>query len=160
MLAGVCILCAALAAVLLVWPELRSISQTVSGEETSVAGVGGMLGEVGRVVADREGEIWVEVRGERWKATAAVPLVQGDRIRVLSVNDLQLAVEPASHEAAPAPAVSGWASSRIAGLALWALASALAPIAIAASPLWIWLGVPLGSITLLVVLSGAGSLDL
>ncbi len=159
MLAGVCILCAILAAVLLVWPELRSIARVVSGEETSVAGVAGMIGEIGRVVSDRDGEIWVEVRGERWKADAPGPLALGDRIRVQAVNDLQLAVEPATREAAPTPPVARWAASRTVGLVLWALASVLAPIAIPASPYLIWIGVPVGSMSLLVALGVVTDLD-
>ena len=154
MLAFVCIACALAAAPLLVWPELRRAIQQTSGEETSIAGAAGMRGAVGPVVAVRDGEAWVEVRGERWKVAGDTTLAVGDRVRVLAVENLELRIAPADEPAAPPEPAALFPPSRLAGLALWALAAALAPTALAVPASTVALGVPIAAFAILAIPGG------
>ncbi|MCS6946371.1 MAG: hypothetical protein NZM12_02000, partial [Steroidobacteraceae bacterium] len=59
-----------------------------------VAGREDMVGSTGVVsVADAE-EIWVHIKGERWRARSSAPLQRGQNVRVVGVSDLILDVEP------------------------------------------------------------------
>ncbi len=53
-----------------------------------------LAGSSGEVVDDFTGEGWVQTRGELWRATSAVPLVKGARVRVKAAKGLVLEVEP------------------------------------------------------------------
>jgi len=57
-------------------------------------GSAGMLGQPGVALASfgADGEGWVEVQGERWRATGAAAIAPGDRIRVEGVEGLTLRV--------------------------------------------------------------------
>ncbi|MCX5739754.1 MAG: nodulation protein NfeD [Proteobacteria bacterium] len=62
------------------------------------AGVGEMIGMVGRVVSALQPEGSVFVRGEHWKARADEPLVVGDRVEIVAVDGLRLRVRRAPPE--------------------------------------------------------------
>jgi membrane-bound serine protease (ClpP class) len=53
-----------------------------------------LAGSAGEVVDDFAGEGWVRTRGELWRATSAVPLAKGARVRVTGTKGLMLEVEP------------------------------------------------------------------
>ncbi|GIX22250.1 MAG: hypothetical protein KatS3mg121_1033 [Gammaproteobacteria bacterium] len=55
---------------------------------------------------DFEGEGYVRVRGELWKARSASPVRRGQRLRVTRVDGLRLEVEPLADGAAPDPSFS------------------------------------------------------
>ncbi len=62
------------------------------------AGVGEMIGMVGRVESALQPEGSVFVRGEHWKARADEPLVAGDRVEIVAVDGLRLRVRRAPPE--------------------------------------------------------------
>jgi membrane-bound serine protease (ClpP class) len=62
-------------------------ARVVSGREN-------MLGAVGRVTAQAQGQYWALVHGERWQVRAAVPLAVGQSVRVTGISGLVLEVEP------------------------------------------------------------------
>ena len=62
------------------------------------AGVGEMIGMIGRVDSALQPEGNVFVRGEHWKARADEPLVAGDRVEVVAVEGLRLRVRRAPPE--------------------------------------------------------------
>ncbi len=62
------------------------------------AGVGEMIGMVGRVVSALQPEGTVFVRGENWKARSDEPLVAGDRVEILAIEGLRLRVRRAPPE--------------------------------------------------------------
>jgi len=53
-----------------------------------------MIGSTGEAMQDFEGEGWVRMRGESWRARSAVPLARGARVRVVSADGLTLDVVP------------------------------------------------------------------
>ncbi|MBI3319591.1 MAG: nodulation protein NfeD, partial [Candidatus Omnitrophica bacterium] len=53
----------------------------------------GMVGELGVASTDLNPEGQVFVHGELWRAVSAVPIRQNERVRVVSMNGLQLTVE-------------------------------------------------------------------
>ena len=59
-----------------------------------VSGVEDLLGARGEVLSDFEGEGYVRVRGESWRALAAGPLAAGRKVRVTGIDGLTLKVEP------------------------------------------------------------------
>ena len=63
-----------------------------------VAGVGEMIGMVGRVESALQPEGSVFVRGEHWKARADEPIVAGDRVEIIAVEGLRLRVRRAPPE--------------------------------------------------------------
>jgi membrane-bound serine protease (ClpP class) len=63
-----------------------------------VAGVGEMIGMVGRVVSALQPDGTVFVRGEHWKARADEPLTAGDRVEIVAVDGLRLRVRRAPPE--------------------------------------------------------------
>ena len=61
----------------------------VSGQEELVGGPG-------EVLADFTGEGWATVHGETWRVRSALPLTQGQQVRVTRIEGLTLDVEPQS----------------------------------------------------------------
>ncbi len=59
-----------------------------------LAGREEMIGSFAEAMNDFEGEGWVRMRGESWRATSAVPLTRGTRVRVVRSEGLKLEVEP------------------------------------------------------------------
>ena len=57
-------------------------------------GAGGLIGEIGVVKKDLNPDGKVFVHGELWNATSKVPIEDGSRVRVVSVANLILGVEP------------------------------------------------------------------
>lgn len=152
MLDTACVALAIVAALLLAWPELASIFSRVRGTMT---GPEGMVGERGVFESDGDGEGWAVVRGERWRVASSESseLRSGQPIEVTRVEGLRLAVRPAgpsSGRSGPRP----WLSrTRLGGLACWGVAAMLATVT-GPSFLLIVLGVPAGSLLLLVGLAG------
>ncbi|MDF2445201.1 MAG: serine protease [Moraxellaceae bacterium] len=61
---------------------------------TPVQVLAGLAHDSAEALEDFSDEGWIEVRGERWRASSAVPIRRGQRLRIVSVQGLQLAVEP------------------------------------------------------------------
>ena len=81
--------CAAVLLVLVVWLVFRSRrSRQVTGDEAMRADVAELLEPVGE-----NGETWVLVRGERWRARCETALPTGARVRVIGREGLLLRVE-------------------------------------------------------------------
>lgn len=59
-----------------------------------VTGRENMLGKKGHCVSDEEGETWVYVNSETWKARASIPLSLGETVKVIGVKGLVLEVQP------------------------------------------------------------------
>lgn len=59
-----------------------------------VAGASSLVGEIGLVVGDDDGEHWVRVRGEHWHGRCAQRLAPGQRVRITGVEGLSLYVHP------------------------------------------------------------------
>jgi membrane-bound serine protease (ClpP class) len=59
----------------------------VSGRET-------LVGTVGEVLGDFEGEGWARVQGETWRVKSAAPVKAGERVTVRALDGLILEVEP------------------------------------------------------------------
>jgi membrane-bound serine protease (ClpP class) len=53
-----------------------------------------MLGAIGEVLADFDGEGWARVQGETWRVRSATPLKTGQSVSVTSIDGLVLQVEP------------------------------------------------------------------
>jgi membrane-bound serine protease (ClpP class) len=67
----------------------------LSRKTKSVAGMDGMIGEVGVAlsdIADRETEGKVQVHGEIWQAQSSEPVRTGEKVRVLAVEGLKVTV--------------------------------------------------------------------
>ena len=60
-----------------------------------VAGAEEMVGAIGKAMADfdEQGRGWIMVHSETWKAKSAKPVHQGQQVRVLAINGLELDVE-------------------------------------------------------------------
>jgi len=68
-----------------------------SARRPVVSGREEMPGAAGTVIAPAaDGDWWVMVHGERWRARSRVPLAPGDRVRVDRLDGLTLDVSPAS----------------------------------------------------------------
>jgi len=75
--------------VVVIGMALRARKQpVVSGREE-------MLGALGEVVEQRDGEFWARVHSELWRVTSAAPLRLNQRVRVVGIDGLNLTVEPA-----------------------------------------------------------------
>jgi membrane-bound serine protease (ClpP class) len=61
-----------------------------------VSGREEMLGATGEVMDDTGGGVYARIHGEMWQVRADVPLRRGQRVRVVSMDGLVLAVEPAA----------------------------------------------------------------
>ena len=59
-----------------------------------VSGAEGMVGAVVKVKQWNTKEGWVAVNGELWRADCEIPLQQGDKAIIRSVQGLTLKVEP------------------------------------------------------------------
>lgn len=57
-----------------------------------VTGNEAMLNEVGTVTGTANGLVYAQIRGEQWRVVSDVPLVTGDRVRVVAVQGLILKV--------------------------------------------------------------------
>jgi len=53
-----------------------------------------MIGSTAEALNDFEGEGWVRMHGESWRATSPVPLTRGARVRVVRTDGLKLEVVP------------------------------------------------------------------
>ena len=56
-------------------------------------GAEGMVGEIGEVIESRGANLFVRARSETWHAKSASPLRDGDRVKVVAVEDLTLRVQ-------------------------------------------------------------------
>lgn len=56
-------------------------------------GAEGMVGEIGEVIESRGANLVVRARSEIWHAESAAPLREGDRVKVVAVEDLTLRVQ-------------------------------------------------------------------
>lgn len=63
-----------------------------------VSGLGTLLGGPGEMLADCTGEGWARIHGEIWQVRSALPLTQGQRVRVTGIDGLTLVVEPQATE--------------------------------------------------------------
>ncbi|MCX7149011.1 MAG: nodulation protein NfeD [Rhodocyclales bacterium] len=61
-----------------------------------VSGREQMLGATGEVIADNDGGVLARIHGEVWKVSANAPLGRGQMVRVVGIDGLVLAVEPAA----------------------------------------------------------------
>jgi membrane-bound serine protease (ClpP class) len=59
-----------------------------------VSGREDLIGAHGEVLQVGEGEIWAQVRGERWKVAGRAPLTRGQQVRVIGLRGLTLDVQP------------------------------------------------------------------
>ena len=55
-----------------------------------------MIGSTAEAMNDFDGEGWVRMHGESWRATSTVPLARGARVRVVRTEGLKLEVVPDS----------------------------------------------------------------
>jgi membrane-bound serine protease (ClpP class) len=53
-----------------------------------------LIGAVGQVLADCDGNGWAHIHGETWRIACPQPLAKGARVRVRSMDGLTLGVEP------------------------------------------------------------------
>jgi membrane-bound serine protease (ClpP class) len=60
-----------------------------------------IIGSTAEALNDFEGEGWVRMHGESWRATSAVPLVRGERVRVVRSEGLKLEVVPETVTSSP-----------------------------------------------------------
>ncbi len=65
------------------------VSQPRVGKES-------LLGKIGVVYADFEGEGIIQIGNELWKAKTVQPVKKGERVAILSIRGLLLDVEPVS----------------------------------------------------------------
>jgi membrane-bound serine protease (ClpP class) len=59
-----------------------------------VTGAEEMIGAVGEILDDLEGEGWARVHSEQWRVRSSAPLKRGSRVRVRARHGLVLDVEP------------------------------------------------------------------
>jgi membrane-bound serine protease (ClpP class) len=65
--------------------------QVVSGEQA-------LIGASGEVLSDLSDEGWASIQGEIWRVRSALPLAQGQRVRVKGIDGPTLVVEPQSDQ--------------------------------------------------------------
>jgi membrane-bound serine protease (ClpP class) len=63
-----------------------------------VSGREQMVGENGEVLEETDGSAFARIHGEVWKVRANAPLGRGQLVRVVGIDGLVLAVEPARPE--------------------------------------------------------------
>jgi membrane-bound serine protease (ClpP class) len=63
-----------------------------------VSGGRALIGVYGEVLADQTVEGWASIQGEIWRVRSALPLAQGQRVRVTGIDGLTLVVEPQPDE--------------------------------------------------------------
>jgi membrane-bound serine protease (ClpP class) len=83
------------AAVLVAWTLLLVRLVLRAQRRRAVTGEAGMIDAVAIADTDLDPEGWVRVMGERWKAVADERVTAGDRVRVVEVRGLTLAVRRA-----------------------------------------------------------------
>ena len=156
MLEAFSLLAGALAAWCLLGPEYREVWDFRLRDWTNKSlDADPMASSRGRIVRATEGvshPLWVEIRGELWKAvsTGAEPAV-GSEVEILSFSGLVARVEPARGPVS-SPTVempSRLSGERKLGLALWVICSAIAWPAFG-SALYGLLGVPVAAALALV----------
>jgi membrane-bound serine protease (ClpP class) len=59
-----------------------------------VTGIESMIGNIGRAIDDIAAQGHVFINGERWRASSSTPISTGEKVRVKSVDGLDLVVEP------------------------------------------------------------------
>ena len=80
------------------------VQRALSARAVPVAtGAAGLLGEIGTASTDVNPDGTVFVHGELWNATAARPVQQGDKVRIIRVDGLHLLVDRLSEAGAPPP---------------------------------------------------------
>jgi membrane-bound serine protease (ClpP class) len=70
-----------------------------SRQKAVVTGDSTLVGKTARVLETPGIGLWVELGGERWRATSAQALAPGQQVRVISRRDLTLEVAPMPHRA-------------------------------------------------------------
>ena len=69
------------------WYAIQAMRRPVqTGEE-------GMVGEIAEVIESHGANLFVRARSEIWHAESAAPLREGDRVKVVAVEDLTLRVQ-------------------------------------------------------------------
>lgn len=63
-----------------------------------VSGSEDMIGAQGEVLGDLQAEGWARVQGENWRIVSSIPLAQGQKVRVIRIDGLTLAVEPEKNQ--------------------------------------------------------------
>jgi membrane-bound serine protease (ClpP class) len=63
-------------------------------ERPAASGQEALVGGLGEMLTGCTGEGWANIQGEIWQVRSAVPLAQGDRVRVTGIDGLALVVEP------------------------------------------------------------------
>ena len=58
-----------------------------------------MVGALGEVTQNVNGQVWARIHGENWQVGADVPLQPGQRVRVVELTGLILKVKPEPAEA-------------------------------------------------------------
>jgi membrane-bound serine protease (ClpP class) len=53
-----------------------------------------LIGSVGVVLGNAASEGWARIHSEQWRIRSAVPLAEGQRVRVTACNGLELTVTP------------------------------------------------------------------
>ena len=77
-----------------------------------VSGSEEMLGAIGRVErATDDGDWWIAVHGEHWRARSAQALAPGEHVRVAGIDGLTLTVVPIATQSSASGAAAGPASS-------------------------------------------------
>ncbi len=67
-------------------------------QQPVVSGREQILGASGEVLEDIDGDVFARIHGELWKVYAGIPLVRGQRVRVVGIDGLVLIVEPIRKE--------------------------------------------------------------
>lgn len=76
------------------WCAVRAMSQPRKN------GAESLIGDTGQVVVSELGEVQVQIRNELWEAVSAVPLHQGDRVKVVAAEPTRLRVQKLDANAA------------------------------------------------------------
>ena len=63
-----------------------------------VSGAAGLIGKVGEVRRSVQGESWIQLQGELWRAAGESPLKPGQKVRVVARRGLVLQVVPADND--------------------------------------------------------------
>ena len=58
-----------------------------------VSGSEELIGATGKITNIEDGDMWVSVHGENWKATSSQSIQPGENVRVIGLNGLTLIVE-------------------------------------------------------------------
>jgi len=70
------------------WTALLAMNQPI------LNGAAGMIGKIGEVIEDRDGELLVRIQNEIWRVASGNPRPNsGDRVKVVGVKNLTLRVQ-------------------------------------------------------------------